>query len=171
MTTHLNNHIFVDLDETLIHSCPDNQFENIVGHEKLVKTVKLSGNDLYHTQMRPNAIEFLNELRKITSNVFMLTIATKEYAVAMNRIFGLGFFSDMIYSREHIQCNATPEIGAGNVYLIDNLPRHQNRNKIIYLRAIGPLTYIQTPEYTGGAEGFNGYSTHLIEHIKSQIKN
>jgi len=171
MNTHLNNHIFVDLDETLIHCWPSNEFEKIDGHEKLVKAIKLSDNQIYHTQLRPNAVEFLNELRKITSNVFMLTIATKEYAVSMNRIFGLGFFSDMIYSREDIQRNSTPEVGCGNVFLIDNLPKRENRNKIYYLRPLGPLTYIQAPTYTGGAQGFDGYLPTLTPHILNRVQS
>lgn len=163
-----NNHIFVDLDETLIHSHEEYSAKSV---KPLLKEIMLSDNCVYNTQLRPNALTFLNELRKLSSNVFMLTIATKEYAVAMNRIFGLGFFSTMIYSREHIQAFDVPTVSRGNVFLFDNLKKGENRNKIIFLRTLGELQYIQVPAYYGGIKDFNGYTPELIEELTKPIKN
>jgi hypothetical protein len=169
MTTHSNNHIFVDLDETLIYTGTNRGIKK--DGKEIIKQVMLSDDDVYTAQLRPNAIVFLNELRKLSSNVFMLTIATKEYAVIMNRIFGLGFFSSMIYSREHIQALDVPTLSCGNVFLFDNLTKAGNRNKVIFLRTLGELDYIQVPAYYGGPEHHNGFTPELIEKLILPIKN
>jgi hypothetical protein len=147
MKSEKNNYIFVDLDETLIHTFIP--FYGEVPTKDSVK-VKISGEDeLYDTALRQGALYFLQLLRN-TGNVYMLTAATADYAAAMNREFGFGFTSQDMYSREDIAAGQLdPNLfGQGKVYLYDNLPRHENRSKIVFLRNIcKEVNYIQVPAF------------------------
>ena len=95
----MNNYIFVDLDETLIHT-----LQPFFGDEpsKDAVKVKIPGEkEDYDTILRQGAVYFLHELRA-RGKVYMLTAATSDYAAAMNAQFGFGFTSQDIYAREDI---------------------------------------------------------------------
>jgi hypothetical protein len=160
------NYIFVDLDETLIHTFIP--FYGETPTKDAVK-VKIEGEKvLYDTVLRKEALLFLQTLRKI-GKVYMLTAATADYAAAMNLEFGLGFTSQDIYSREDIAAGALDAslFGEGNVYLFDNLSRHENRSKIMFLRNIcEDVNYIKVPEFYN-----NKASPFTRELIKELVKH
>lgn len=139
-------YIFVDLDETLIHTYDY--------HETPCKgAVPVTVEDVeFKTSLRPGAKEFLAKLREI-GEVRMLTIATYEYAKVMNVLFEFNFALDDIYAREHIQSPSINLEPAEFVYLFDNLPLRENRRKVEFLRCVTinkVPSYIQVKEYRGG---------------------
>lgn len=139
-------YIFVDLDETLIHTYDYHETPC-----KCAVPVQIE-ESFYKTSLRPGAKEFLTKLREI-GEVHMLTIATYNYAIEMNRLFDLGFAEKDIYARHHIQAPAADLKPAEFVYLFDNLPLRENRRKIEFLRCVTANklpSYIQVKEYRGG---------------------
>lgn len=164
----MNNYIFVDLDETLIHT-----FQPFYGETptKDAVKVKIAGeNELYDVVLRQGALYFLQVLRK-AGKVYMLTAATADYAAAMNLEFGLGFTSQDIYSREDIAAgNLDPALfGKGNVYLFDNLPRRENRSKIEFLREINKeVNYIQVPAFYDNKHA--PFTHSIIESLLDYVK-
>ena len=144
----MKTYIFVDLDETLIHT-----FVYPEEPCKLSQTVVVD-NFKCDTTLRPGALEFLAELRK-RGETYMLTIATKEYALEMNRVFSLGFPEEHIYSRRDVSNLSVDLIPAERSILFDNLSRHENRKKIEFLRKTCKTRipeYIQVQTYLGGEE-------------------
>ena len=125
-------YIFVDLDETLIHCNPWND-EPTEGST----VITFGHNDKYRAVLRPGALELLKALREIAP-CYILTAAIQEYAQGWNREFDLGFKNEDIYSRNAIALRQFDEskFPPGHTYLIDNLPRHENRSKIEFLRDI-----------------------------------
>jgi hypothetical protein len=141
----MNPYIFIDLDETLIHTFED--WENPTPDAVQINI----DTDTYNTSLRPGALEFLKQMRD-TGDVFMLTIAYTQYALKMNEVFNLGFQPSEIYARENIQDEAISLPPRDRVFLFDNLPRRENRLKIEFLRAVstkGNPFYIQAKEYRG----------------------
>ena len=139
-------YIFVDLDETLIHTYDFHEMPCKCAVPVTVENVE------FKTSLRPGAEKFLAKLREI-GEVRMLTIATYDYAIEMNRLFDLGFVEKDIYAREHIQSSLINLEPAEFVYLFDNLPLRENRRKIEFLRCVTINkipSYIQVKEYRGG---------------------
>lgn len=141
-------YIFVDLDETLIHTF--DSWEDREGDK--VESFILSDGDEYVTCLRPGALEFLAKLREL-GDVYMLTAATKEYASKINLLFNLGFKVKDIYSREDVCKNILSLEPANLVFLIDNLDKRDNYSKLQFLRAASKTkvtNYIQCQTYKGG---------------------
>ena len=143
--------IFVDLDETLIHSTYP--MANPPDDAVRVK----AGNEDFDVVLRNGALQLLKMLRN-RGQVHMLTIATHDYALEMNSVFKLDFPTHRIFSRTHVATRSNPDISAPRVYLFDNLPRRENRNKIEFLRKISStVMYYQVP-------AFEGYPTQHFSH-------
>ena len=104
--------IFVDLDETLIHSVWGK------GRNPGKRTVIQLGDETYHSFLRPTALWFLEQLRALGS-VRMLTSATRSYAIAHNNAFGLGFQPDEITAREDYTVEVQGAYGAKETYLLN----------------------------------------------------
>ena len=160
--------IFVDLDETLIHTFMANWGETPTKDAEEVILNTDGATDIYNTVLRQGAIYFLEVLRK-AGNVYMLTAATTDYANAMNQHFGLGFTEKEIYAREDTRAGvADPEFfGTGKVYLFDNLPRHDNRTKIDFLKPLGELKYVQVQDFYNNKYG--AFTHADIEGLVSNI--
>ena len=135
--------IFVDLDETLIHS-----EDPMLNPPDGAVRVKI-GIYQYDTVLRDGALKLLKMLRN-RGQVHLLTIAEHDYALEMNRVFKLDFPTHRIFSRTHVATRSNPSISAPKVYLFDNLPRRENRNKIEFLRKISTtVNYYQVPAFEG----------------------
>lgn len=158
------NTIFVDLDETLIHT-----FIAFYGETptKDAVQVPLDGAK-YDVALREGAHTFLERLRKL-GNVYILTAATRDYARAMNKHFNFGFNEADIYSREDVQYGqAVPEyFKGGKVYLFDNLPRKENRPKIDFLRPLGEVTYVQVEEFLNNRN--HRWTENVIDQLVSNV--
>ena len=160
---------FVDLDETLIHSDSYDFFEE----DADVAEMTFGEKEKYYVAYRKGAREFLTELRKNCDRVFMLTIAVQDYAEAMNETFNLGFDKSEIYSRYDIhrsgfdsECKERPDLIPGAVFLFDNLSIYDNREKTMYLKPLGELSYIKVPAFYGDGE----FSPELIAQYIGKIK-
>lgn len=157
-------YIFVDLDETLIHTYDYHETPC-----KCAVNVVMNTDEIYKTSLRPGAHEFLAKLREI-GEVRMLTIATYDYAVKMNELFKFNFALDDIYAREHIQSPSINLEPAEFVYLFDNLPLRENRRKIEFLRAVTINkipSYIQVKEYRGGQRF--PFNKEEIDHLTKTL--
>lgn len=180
----MTKYIFVDLDECLFHSRPlggDRTEAEMVlkPGEVLINAKNMSDpedfDDFYGSRLRPGAINFLNELRKIPDRrLSVLTSSVGPYANANNKAHGLGFDSTEIYSREDLRSTELDpdRFGSGPVYLIDNLPRHENRIKIEFLRPIATngIKYIKVPEYWGMDDDFDRpFDAELIKDVIMNI--
>jgi len=122
-----NKYVFVDLDETLIHTnvykeeaTLDRELQINIGNDKHA--------EIYVSQLRVGAHKLLEELRQTVGNdrVFMLTVSMWDYASRNNDMHKLGFKENQIYSREHIRGRVAvlPMEGINEdsqSYLIDNL--------------------------------------------------
>lgn len=164
--------LYIDLDETLIHS--------IVNPSPKRTKVELSNGEKFYTFLRPKALDMLKDLRNISSGVKILTSATREYAYAMNDIFGLEFIRDHIYAREDCwveECIpyygrdllATKTSFDTKGILIDNLfvTEIWSRRKMHFL-GILPDRYIQIRECLGrkDPEKFDMEWQEIINKIK-----
>jgi hypothetical protein len=145
-------YIFVDLDETLIHCNPWND-EPIEGS----KVIKLEHNDTYRAVLRPGSLELLKALRAIAP-CYILTAAVQDYAEGWNKVFKLGFNESDIYHRKDISDRVIGKSKFPNAqtYLIDNLPRHENRSKIDFLREVDSV-----PKYFN-IKPYYGYETQNL---------
>jgi hypothetical protein len=166
----LMKYIFVDMDECLLHArlitsgIGNNtaKLARITEREKNYGPVFTCGSEVYATRLRPGALDLLKRLRSDygKENVRMLTAAVNEYAQRNNEVLGLGFLSEQILSREHINQTITHNIlkkvattERGYVALIDNLHPMDNRSKLDYLRPLVIPTkfvaYVKVQEYYG----------------------
>lgn len=146
--------IYLDLDDTVIHS-----IYGVGRNPSKRTTISLSNEDVYHTLLRPLAPNILAGLRNIGS-VKILTTAVKEYALAQNRVFSLGFYDTDIISREDYITSINDMFGEKwvplhsrtdpNSILIDNLPptSESSRLKIQFL-GIQQSSYFQIREFFG----------------------
>lgn len=157
--------IFVDLDETLIHS------EDPMLHPPDGAVRVKVDNHQFDVVLRDGALQLLKLLRN-RGQVHMLTIATHDYALEMNSVFKLDFPTHRIFSRTHVATRSNPDISAPRVYLFDNLPRRENRNKIEFLRKISStVMYYQVPAFEGyPAQHFSDKElTNLISRLDADI--
>jgi hypothetical protein len=134
--------IYVDLDETLIHTFSLEKEKNAVTFaaypgEKIQ-------NDGYGTMLRPGATEFLADLRTLEIGpIYLLTHSVAEYAGTMISAFGLDV--DEVFPRESL----IGKVGNGekNFVLVDDLdslhPVFQMKAQAI---GIPPLGGINDPE-------------------------
>ena len=152
MSTKLS--IYVDLDETLIHSIQG------FGRNPGKRTpIPFKGAEKYHSLLRPASLEMLATLRNL-GKVRMLTTATREYAKAHNEVFTLGFGENEIVDREDYTSRVQLAYGFvleptrrksdPQAVLIDNLsPESENsRIKIEYL-GIDESRYFRIREFSG----------------------
>lgn len=157
--------IFVDLDETLIHST----YPVTRPADDAVRV--RAGNEDYDVVLRNGARQLLKILRN-RGQVHMLTIATHDYALEMNNVFKLDFPTHRIFSRTHVANRSAPSISAPRVYLFDNLPRRENRNKIEFLRKISTtVMYYQVSTFEGyPVQHFSEKElTNLISRLDADI--
>jgi hypothetical protein len=160
-------YIFVDLDNTLISAEP--LFGGLPKNAKLINLT----DEKYWARLRPGALNLLDNLRKI-GPTYMLTAATKEYALAWNKEFNLGFSVQDVYSREDYSFGKL-DIGSkfpheGEVYLIDDkdLPYEWTIEKVNFIANLGDkVNLIVIKPYSGHSNQF--LDDDKIHNIVSQI--
>jgi len=164
--------IFVDLDETLIHALGMKTIAGDLGDESNLcdkpVTIALSKKEQYVTVLRPGANYLLFCLREI-GHVYMLTRATKDYAIAMNKAFNFGFNEDRIFDRGFQKYNIPKNISQGKNFLIDDLDVRDNYEKVAFIKRFGKSSYIQIPAFYGNKE--EGITHSLISDIIDDIKS
>ena len=164
--------IFVDLDETLIHTLGMKTIAGDLGDESNLcdtpVTVALSKKEQYVTVLRPGANYLLFALRDF-GKVYMLTRATKDYAIAMNKAFNFGFDEDKIFDRNFQKYNIPKNISQGKNFLIDDLDVRDNYEKVAFIKRFGRSGYIQIPAFYGNKE--EGITHSLISDIIDDIKS
>ena len=145
--------IFWDLDETLIHSSYSEPEQE---HERLVLD-----HELYYSIVRPDAKKAIDLSRQVAGdeNVFILTIATWEYAAEANRLMDFGFSNENIIDRYEIKSLEDDRRGLKNErnLLIDNLPPLANGQKLlkIGINHTWHQQYLQVRDFFGAKLGDN----------------
>jgi hypothetical protein len=165
MTNITHKYVFVDLDETLLHTK--------VHRKKPAGDNYLDlGDDVFYVaELREGAYDLLRDLRAMVGaeNVLMLTTSVEDYAHGWNKKFEFGF--QKIFHRNDIReqnIRAEEFPNADGVYLIDNLYASENRSKIDFLWPIHQsVKYIQISEYWGGD---NPIAPHERQRILDQIR-
>lgn len=165
-----NKSIFIDLDETLIHTNLDKENPNEVPEVPVNIDPRPRKQEIYPASLRPGANELLFQLRSI-GNVFMLTRAVHPYALAMNKQFNLAFPENRIYSRRDVQSYQYKELHLprGKNYLIDDLSESVNYEKVALIGQLGSVKYIKVLPFYGGKN--EALTTSMINEIVSTIRN
>ena len=164
--------IFVDLDETLIHALGMKTIAGDLGDESNLcdkpVTIALSKKEQYVTVLRPGANYLLFCLREI-GHVYMLTRATKDYAIAMNKAFNFGFNEDRIFDRGFQKYNIPKNISQGKNFLIDDLDVRDNYEKVAFIKRYGTVRCINVRAFYG--EKGNEFTSSYIQEIIEEITN
>jgi len=170
--------IFCDLDETLIHTlgmktiAGDMEEQGDLEFCDKPVTVSLSKKEHYVAVLRPGANYLLFQLREI-GHVYMLTRAHRDYAIAMNKAFNLGFTEDRIFDSEYVKNwrYKTPKvkIAAGKSVLIDDLRASDNFEKIAFVKRFGTPKYIEVPSFWGYKD--EGFTHQYIKDVIEDITN
>ena len=144
--------IFLDIDETLIHSsCDKPGFRNDYLTLKFVE-----GRDLY-TLVRPCADKAIQYAKNLVGfeNVYILTTSTREYAEQVNWGAGWGFKNESIFTREDLRdalqhgiVTPHPTLADSNNVIVDNLPPRYNDTKMAYI-GIDLTRYLHVRDYYG----------------------
>jgi len=162
------NKIFIDLDETLISGSPSSR--NPIDCDL---TIALEYGSVYDIKVRPSA----HDVIKLASgyvgsdNVYLLTIASRDYATKVSTSACFDFPPENIIPREDIHQATFKTAYDGRNYgtntkilhsdnvLIDNLPSRLNEQKMIYI-GIKPDRYLNITSYYGtNFENDNFYSS------------
>jgi hypothetical protein len=163
-----HKYVFVDLDECLFHTGVRYGSKPAEGEV----TGDFGDGVLYCSTLRPGAKDLLAGLRMIVGDLYVLTSSVEAYARHFTKEFGFGFDESKIFTREDLQSGSglSPEaFPNGRAYLIDNLPRHENRIKVQFLRPIDPdLTYINVTEYWGRPD--QGFTPTEIRNILDIVR-
>lgn len=144
--------IFLDLDNTLVHSVDYPQ------HGEDIVPIALS-EWTYYCKRRKFPLDFLAACRNIATTS-LLTNATREYALAHNKALDLGFSDSEIFAREDYLYQSPVAYGTQTflaaiekfptAILIDNLPSSDPlaKSKQRFL-GIPEAQYLQIREYHG----------------------
>lgn len=162
---HRKPNIYLDLDETLIHSIPGRPGMGINRRRKVIPCgIKPNGKpDTYHADLRDLARELIARCQSLGPTK-ILTTATREYALAHIKAFSLPFSSEDVIAREDYTYEAKGPWGgyellvkAVNVdraaFLLDNTTpeTEAGRAKMLFL-GIPKENFLVVQEYQGGKE-------------------
>jgi hypothetical protein len=118
-----NPAFFVDFDETLVSSNRVNKFndelQELIDDQDVNKYLFEDRGQNWVSFLRPHAIEFLNELKKL-GNVYILTAGAKEFQLPIKKYFHMPISDDHVFGPN--QYFEVPYFK--NAFLIDNLHFH-----------------------------------------------
>jgi len=157
--------IFLDLDNTLIHATyGGNPNKN---RTKLDLGVNCWGKkEVYWSMRRPMALEFIAICRQLAPT-YILTNAARDYALAHNKEFQLGFDESMVFAREDFsrETNGTfhsmilplAENQYPKAILVDDKTFKESKEWDVKLRFLGinESRYVQSRCYRGGKQPEN----------------
>lgn len=166
------NRIYWDIDETLIHT-------RMRPPEQKHISFSLEGG-MYYTIIRPCSKELIEFSREMVGaeNVHILTWATYDYAMEINRQADWGFKAEDIFAREAILSRSTiyevkpHNYAHKNNVLIDNLPARENEIKTSFI-SINPVTnYLKIDDYYGvnnlGEADFINQVKEFLHEVQSR---
>lgn len=182
MTRPSNTFIFVDMDETMIHSyyaqtelSAKTKSDLDRSYKQEVEYFGLGENEYYITYLRPGTREFLKWARERfgRQNVLIATAAIHEYAVAINKVLSLGFEEHQIYSRDRIYQKGHIFYKSGKYFLVDDRDYWEHRegrfNKLRFLRKLPESQLINVPLYIPDYEDehdvFESVKKEIIENL------
>lgn len=150
--------IFVDLDETLIHSIPAYGGKGMGKR----KRIQLGPGETYHTCKRHSTPQIVDALKEIAPTK-IFTMGTRDYALAINETLELGFSPNDIIAREDYSYETNSAYGRETVLkdlkidpqaiLIDNLEaNNQNTSGKMRYLGITPDRFFHIRTYTGGKD-------------------
>ena len=162
------NKIFIDLDETLISGSAASRYLTDCDF-----TIALEYGGVYDIKVRSSALDVIKLARSYVGleNVYILTIASRDYATKVSTSACFDFPPENIIPREEIHQATYKTLYGGMNYgtntkishsdnvLIDNLPARENEKKMIYI-GIKPDRYLSiTPYYGTNFEDDDFYSS------------
>lgn len=162
--------IFIDIDETMI-------FTNVRDPEQEHIKFTLKGDPTtYYTIVRPSAKDLIDFSRDLVGfdNVYLLTVATNDYAKNINKLAEWSFKKKNIIARKVVYAHANNssmwggggaskhELSDKNNVLIDNLPPSGNPTKM-EMMGIKPENYFQVRDYYG----VNNNEKKFLDDVKA----
>jgi len=163
------NQIFIDLDETLIHT----HNESYITHDfTITLDDSLWGNVVtYKVKVNPASKDVIDYARELVGeeNVFILTASIFDYACDINEKAGFGFSLDNIISREKIAAllkHKAKTFHNKNNVLIDNLDYRYNEDKC-ELIGVNWSQYLKVKDYYGIGEDQTVFKNDCIEFLDS----
>ena len=133
--------IFLDLDETLIHT------READSYLEAGLSIPLRYGP-YLAWLRPEAREILQLVGALEVPLYICTASERAYAVGLSSVFGLGIPERNILGLEHLQAGRTGL--APNAVLIDDLdPGHEFAMLKRRVLGIGTERYFQIPAFRG----------------------
>lgn len=170
--------IFLDLDDTLIHSVRG-------GHNKNRIYRKFTGDGRYGSIARYIGYDLIQFCRMIDPDTSMLTTATRDWAEEWNAVFEFGFDSEHIYSREDYTMETSrPYSGyvvdwngecldVSHGVIVDNYDAYDPSPKIKMNFVFGkfcPDNWIQIREFDGRNSGdVKCVEENELDYIQKQI--
>ncbi len=134
--------IFIDLDETLIHSA-DPKTVCVTSLSGRFKAIEHSN---YVTFLRPDAHEFLDICRTRAKQVFLFTFAERDYTWEICSGFSLGFKSDEILTCESMLLKPK-NLAPKSVLIDDRAPDHSNAVFKMQTLGIDATRYLTIPAF------------------------
>lgn len=133
-------HLFIDLDETLVHSAPTaptgslaNRFQSFAHGD-------------YVTILRPEAHAILSACRDGAEEVILFTFGEKDYAQTICDEFEFGFQPNQILSCEHLLLSPKDLAPAG-VLIDDKEPDEESARVKMAALGIGANRYLRVPPF------------------------
>jgi hypothetical protein len=172
-----------DLDNCLI--CSLSPYE-MRGSERKGIDLDLVDNGRYDLFVHPKAKELIDYARCLVGidNVYILTTATKQYALEVNRLAEFGFTKKNIKAREDFyfpvrlgygEQYPTFEKWSKNNVLIDDLPYDWQDRKTSYIGNIPTENYLEIIPYNGvdlpGDEFEKKVMSFLEERMKADVES
>ena len=162
--------IWVDLDETLVHSL------ELPGSKRRTRLV-FEGGKVW-SLVRPGAREFLDALREVANReaieVRMLTSAYRAYACAANDAFGFGFSPTQIVAHEQwvgeFGAPKTTSVDCLGVLIDNKISRMAHADKCKYL-GIDSRRLVLVRDYLGHpSDRFPKDWPAVVENVKEILR-
>jgi len=171
------SNLFFDLDNTLIASLAD--WEITGKEEGDFLLLDLPSGEAYKLFIRPGALNVINYARALVGidKVFILTAATKNYALKINELAGFRFNPKNIFSREDmrdIPCGygyQTPSFKgwARENVLIDDLSYESHTQKAKFI-GTDKEHFLQIPSYKGIEYSWSDFENKVYKFLDKKMK-